>query len=187
MPKRSQTSSKIPSTCVGAPLTTRYVLANDLSPSACEAMRMNVTYNGVQEPPADQSLPGQTDAAQNGNAPAAPIEYVEEQLTHGRRPGCKGKVRVTEGDAWYVSRVPVLRADPTVRSCTTTEARPAGSMWSTWIRTAPPHRSLTPPYLVSPTEDCFASPAQTVRCSLVRSIPRRRECWVFQHTTRDDC
>jgi len=86
-------------------LISRYVLANDLSPSACEAMRMNVTYNGVQEVPAEPQTHSAEAAKQNGNVDNATDEVTEDKLTHGRRPGCKGKVRVTEGDAWYVTHL----------------------------------------------------------------------------------
>jgi len=79
----------------------KVVLANDLSPSACDAMRMNVRYNGVEEE--EKPVPGvaPVTAAVGGveGAPAVPVPDTED-LPNGRRPGCKGKVRVNEGDAW---------------------------------------------------------------------------------------
>jgi tRNA G37 N-methylase Trm5 len=53
----------------------RHVLANDLSPSAAEAMRRNVDYNDV------------------GPSSARPTNLKDSEAWEGR-------VRVTEGDAW---------------------------------------------------------------------------------------
>jgi hypothetical protein len=63
---------------------------------------MNVTYNGVQEVPAEAPKPAGENAEQTGDNIKPSDEKEDDKLSHGRRPGCKGKVRVTEGDAWYV-------------------------------------------------------------------------------------
>ncbi|WVF71628.1 N2,N2-dimethylguanosine tRNA methyltransferase [Kwoniella sp. CBS 6097] len=142
----------------------KYVFANDLSPSACEAMKRNVEFNGVGEVPpmlptstetvaersgatiTDQAVPiaidvdgpvaeqtsevekplnavpmetndqikteaGSSDNA-NANANAdANIKTTDAQAETeaetpvepkdfvGRRPGCKGRVKINEGDA----------------------------------------------------------------------------------------
>ena len=101
------------------------MLANDLSPSACDAMRVNVRYNGVEEVekpapgggPASNANGTEAAAAQAGVAVDGSAQTVDEegsaatqaasssreeteQLPNGRRPGCKGGVRVNEGDAW---------------------------------------------------------------------------------------
>ncbi|CAK9786160.1 TRM-domain-containing protein [Cutaneotrichosporon oleaginosum] len=68
------------------------VLANDLSASACDAMRRNVALNGVGEGSAEEG----------------------EQPDVGRREGCTGVVRVNEGDAcalMYNHRDPKKRVD----------------------------------------------------------------------------
>lgn len=106
------------------------VLANDLSPSACDAMRMNVTYNGVAE---EETQPGAVPATHNANPePEVKQEGKEAEgiagpstsgkaekkktpwttltedenglLPNGRRADCKGRVKVNEGDAWWVVR-----------------------------------------------------------------------------------
>ena len=56
----------------------RYVIANDLSDLACEAMRRNVELNGLH---------AQEDVAEEGTS------------TQVKR---EAKVRVNEGDAWCV-------------------------------------------------------------------------------------
>jgi tRNA (guanine26-N2/guanine27-N2)-dimethyltransferase len=69
----------------------KVVLANDLSASACDAMRRNVQLNGVGEGEAEG-----------------------EQPDVGRREGCNGVVRVNEGDActlMYNHRDPKARVD----------------------------------------------------------------------------
>ncbi|GMK57270.1 hypothetical protein CspeluHIS016_0401040 [Cutaneotrichosporon spelunceum] len=71
----------------------KLVLANDLSASACDAMRRNVALNGVGEEPEGETT---------------------EQPDVGRREGCTGVVRVNEGDActlMYNHRDPKSRAD----------------------------------------------------------------------------
>ena len=99
----------------------RYVLANDISLSACDAMRMNVAYNGVGEDPErggmsnghpkalDDALSvpeDQEERVANGEAAnGAAFGVAETQLPHGRRPGCQGKVKINEGDAWYVCTI----------------------------------------------------------------------------------
>ncbi|WVR07192.1 N2,N2-dimethylguanosine tRNA methyltransferase [Kwoniella sp. DSM 27419] len=118
----------------------KYVLANDLSPSACEAMRRNVAFNGVGvddpiQPTAEAStsaepiVGGATDGS--STAPAAPEQSGvdggpaeasaaagegtegprgEVKDSVGRRPGCKGRVKINEGDAcsfMYSHRSPV--------------------------------------------------------------------------------
>ncbi len=99
----------------------RLVLANDISGSACEAMRMNVAYNGVAEIPkqatAREKAPAEVKEAVVSEKPAeevegenneelalnTTIEIAEEPSRYdeaGRREGCRGRVRVNEGDAW---------------------------------------------------------------------------------------
>lgn len=85
----------------------RYVLANDLSPSACEAMKINIAYNGVGEDPAAETAErGQNAVSNEGQTSQAAVEPEEQavngsaELPYGRRAGCRGKVRVNEGDAW---------------------------------------------------------------------------------------
>ncbi len=90
----------------------RTVLANDLSASACEAMKMNVAYNGVGEDEVDKPEGEGDAAAQDGESSkqeaGSSVRHekrsmqVDESgdLPNGRRPNCKGKVRVNEGDAW---------------------------------------------------------------------------------------
>ncbi|WWD17458.1 N2,N2-dimethylguanosine tRNA methyltransferase [Kwoniella shandongensis] len=121
----------------------KYVLANDLSPSACEAMRRNVEFNGVgedYEPPAvdgvegaeaetavpesevavkedkvteeKMELDGETKAVNGDKAEAAkPAQAEGEPKDHvGRRPNCRGRVKINEGDAcafMYSHRSPV--------------------------------------------------------------------------------
>lgn len=73
------------------------VLANDISPSACEAMRMNVDYNDAGKAP-DKPVTEEMSAeekAQNG------IEEDGNERSK-RRPGCEGYVHVNENDAWFV-------------------------------------------------------------------------------------
>ncbi|WVQ99259.1 N2,N2-dimethylguanosine tRNA methyltransferase [Kwoniella sp. CBS 9459] len=140
----------------------KYVFANDLSPSACEAMKRNVEFNGVGEAPRaptdpsvvnpsegfgttanDESAPiaididvdvpatekpmgeeSSADAAKEEADPAAaesstsasqakpetatePRPQTETETENpgepkdavGRRPGCKGRVKINEGDA----------------------------------------------------------------------------------------
>lgn len=70
----------------------KVVLANDLSASACEAMRQNVALNGVGEP-----------------TPVAEGETPAETIDLGRREKCEGYVKVNEGDActlMYMHRAP---------------------------------------------------------------------------------
>ena len=76
----------------------RVVLANDLSPTACEAMRLNVNYNGVGEPaaPSDQE-PQEEKPSEEAKQDAPP--QPNDELPNGRRSGCRGRVRVNEGDA----------------------------------------------------------------------------------------
>jgi len=58
----------------------RYVIANDLSPGAVEAMKRNIAINGFEEyDPASTS-------SKNGNA---------KQMVH-----------INEGDAWYLFHFP---------------------------------------------------------------------------------
>lgn len=76
----------------------RYVLANDLSPSACEAMRMNVALNGVGEPvkkPVNGEGLTEEESAANGE-----VSQAEQMERVGRREGCTGHVKINEGDAW---------------------------------------------------------------------------------------
>ncbi|WVQ77202.1 N2,N2-dimethylguanosine tRNA methyltransferase [Cryptococcus sp. DSM 104548] len=136
----------------------KYVLANDLSPSACEAMRRNVQYNGVGldydpakneeqeegqdkvEEKTEQKLeekaeaeaakveeaividePSKTESAEVSSKPAAPQPEPRDPV--GRRPNCRGKVKINEGDACAfmynhraavgpTSRVDVVDLDP---------------------------------------------------------------------------
>lgn len=91
----------------------RTVLANDISPSACDAMRRNVALNGVGEP----SQPTPSEAAPTG---VTDEEMAENAPDLGRREGCTGHVKVNEGDACALmysrrglrDRVEVVDLDP---------------------------------------------------------------------------
>ncbi|WWC89490.1 N2,N2-dimethylguanosine tRNA methyltransferase [Kwoniella dendrophila CBS 6074] len=103
----------------------KYVLANDLSPSACEAMRRNVTFNGVGEDSFISQRPQATSETKEEGTPIQvdkpdvkeekPLEEKQEDGTEikdkvGRRPGCRGRVKINEGDAcafMYSHRSPV--------------------------------------------------------------------------------
>ncbi|OCF36687.1 N2,N2-dimethylguanosine tRNA methyltransferase [Kwoniella heveanensis BCC8398] len=129
----------------------KYVFANDLSPSACEAMKRNVEFNGVGEVPpglpssasktvaeavntgaplastsTDEAVPiaidgaetekpkgaesvldttssnagskSASDKAKKGTDGEAEV-HEEPKDAVGRRPGCKGRVKINEGDA----------------------------------------------------------------------------------------
>lgn len=98
-------------------------------------MRMNVAYNGVgegplvsenQTQPAEGPEPGDTapepsiateldpeEGAVNGAHQAAGEEALPDHIEYGRRPGCTGKVRVNEGDAWSV-HPPTVHATPVI-------------------------------------------------------------------------
>jgi tRNA (guanine26-N2/guanine27-N2)-dimethyltransferase len=92
----------------------RVVLANDLSPSACEAMRTNVALNGVAEVPRPPRANGIVSKAEGVGAEAEAEEEVANKKSKedeaaertGRREGARGGVRVNEGDAWSV-RFPI--------------------------------------------------------------------------------
>jgi hypothetical protein len=105
--RERDTSCKVSILSVYSPLTElnnrcRYVLANDLSPSATAAMKRNVEING---------LGASADSEQK-------VDSTEKEL-RADKISCSqltsGMVRITEGDAWYVISYPVL---------TTTERRP---------------------------------------------------------------
>jgi tRNA (guanine26-N2/guanine27-N2)-dimethyltransferase len=64
----------------------RYVIANDLSPTAAAAMRRNVAFNGVD---AASCRPSNVE---NPNVSEKERERLEREW--------EGKVRVNEGDAW---------------------------------------------------------------------------------------
>ena len=75
----------------------RYVIANDLLPSAVDAMKRNVELNGLGDgkpnPPPMES--GEADAEKTGNA------GIRDEKVMTKLPKPKGpKVRVNEGDAW---------------------------------------------------------------------------------------
>jgi hypothetical protein len=75
------------------PLSSRYVIANDLSPDAVAAMKRNVNLNKLGPSEASTS-DMQVDTTTDGT-PAAQINKKAQEAT-------KGKVRVNEGDAWQV-------------------------------------------------------------------------------------
>ncbi|KAL1405404.1 RNA methyltransferase tRNA(m5U54)methyltransferase [Vanrija albida] len=80
----------------------KVVLANDLSPSACVAMRQNVALNGVG--------PVEKKEGEEG----AEAEEKKDEVDLGRREGCTGYVHVNEGDAcalMYGHRTPRERVD----------------------------------------------------------------------------
>lgn len=83
----------------------KVVLANDLSASACDAMRRNVALNGVGEVKEGEVKVGVKEEAK---------EDEGEKPDLGRREGCNGVVRVNEGDActlMYNHRAPKDRVD----------------------------------------------------------------------------
>ena len=63
---------------------TRYVIANDFSPSATEAMRRNVELNGLG--PAQATAEDEPSDTREGAERLAKLD--------------QGKVRINEGDAW---------------------------------------------------------------------------------------
>jgi hypothetical protein len=67
----------------------RYVIANDLSPSATAAMKRNVEANGLG-PPLDPE-----------DAINLTVPKTSDDKTPDRKPK-PGMVRINEGDAWYV-------------------------------------------------------------------------------------
>jgi hypothetical protein len=73
------------------PLSSRYVIANDLSPDAVAAMKRNVNLNKLGPSEASTS-DMQVDTTTDGT-PVAQINKKAQEAT-------KGKVRVNEGDAW---------------------------------------------------------------------------------------
>ncbi|EIW70842.1 hypothetical protein TREMEDRAFT_68241 [Tremella mesenterica DSM 1558] len=88
----------------------KLVLANDLSPSACEAMKMNVRYNSVGEDDPD-SGPSVSTSEQETSLPVEEVQPIiseeeamngasaHSEYSYGRRFNCKGRVRVNQGDA----------------------------------------------------------------------------------------
>lgn len=72
-----------------ARLLPRYVIANDLSPSATAAMKRNIEANGLG-PPLD------SEDTVNSAAPKPLDDKAPD-----RKPKL-GMVRINEGDAWYV-------------------------------------------------------------------------------------
>ena len=80
------------------------VLANDLSASACEAMRMNVAYNdaGKSDKPVVEELSPEEQAMNTENGETGGSNGAESSSR--RRPGCEGFVHVNENDAWSVCR-----------------------------------------------------------------------------------
>jgi tRNA (guanine26-N2/guanine27-N2)-dimethyltransferase len=86
------------------------VLANDISASACEAMRMNVEYNDAGTPPkaattaAGEELSPEEKEMNDQAVEGESKTEDEKDNTSRRRPGCDGYVTVNESDAWYVRR-----------------------------------------------------------------------------------
>jgi tRNA (guanine26-N2/guanine27-N2)-dimethyltransferase len=89
----------------------RTVLANDISHSACEAMRMNVDYNDAGPSAPVEAAADSTEAGEPV-VPAAELSPEEQAMNFEegvkgsgepsrRRPGCDGYVTVNENDAWY--------------------------------------------------------------------------------------
>ena len=74
----------------------RYVLANDLSPAAVEAIKRNVELNDLHEHEAPP-VPASTEASENAEGVDAPTEHKER---HPKK--IPAKVQINEGDAWYV-------------------------------------------------------------------------------------
>lgn len=101
----------------------RYVIANDLSPSATEIMRRNVLFNGL----GPQDATEVTEPEEEN-----PTSSVTPRVT--QKPSL-GKVRVNEGDAWLV--IPqdlfknivlhILQFTHVCSSCGTTTGRCRGS------------------------------------------------------------
>jgi tRNA (guanine26-N2/guanine27-N2)-dimethyltransferase len=90
------------------------VLANDLSASACEAMKMNIALNGVgaeddefkAKPKPEQTSEIQP-SSEDVNEPSKVDPEDEEgainagpSVPSNRREGCTGRVRTNQGDAW---------------------------------------------------------------------------------------
>ena len=71
----------------------RYVIANDLSPAAVEAMQRNVELNGLGEKPQPVS---EGETVRDGDD--AGSEKSKTNLQRGRT--IPAKVRINEGDAW---------------------------------------------------------------------------------------
>jgi tRNA (guanine26-N2/guanine27-N2)-dimethyltransferase len=86
----------------------RTVLANDISHSACEAMRMNVDYNNAgpsAEPPMETTAAPEPPAELSPEEQAMNADNAVKQEAgepSRRRPGCDGYVAVNENDAWLV-------------------------------------------------------------------------------------
>lgn len=90
----------------------RYVIANDLSPGAVDAIKRNVEINGLggisgevvtakadtKTVVAEAGSSGTASSAKNGSAPPS------TRILHTLKP----KVRINEGDAWYVISLNVL-------------------------------------------------------------------------------
>ena len=68
-----------------------YVIANDLSATAAEAMRQNVAINGLGPEDLPESTPTEGSSS---------VQKARQKL---------GKVRVNEGDAWCVFMITVDR------------------------------------------------------------------------------
>lgn len=70
----------------------RYVVANDLSPSAVQAIERNVTLNGLNDASPEA---GETCAAADVKTEDAEPSFSDGPTVKGSAP-----VRVNEGDAW---------------------------------------------------------------------------------------
>lgn len=76
----------------------RYVIANDLSPAAVEAIKRNVELNDLHEREAPVATPAVVKTAEEPEGSVAQQERKE-------KPPKKilAKVRINEGDAWCVA------------------------------------------------------------------------------------
>lgn len=101
----SDPTSQLPGMRKSTTDTPRVVLANDLSPSACEAMRMNVAYNDAgksDKPVVEEPSPEEQAMNVTAGVGAEAGAGNESESSSRRRPGCEGFVHVNENDAWSV-------------------------------------------------------------------------------------
>lgn len=81
----------------------RYVIANDLSPAAVEAIKRNVELNDLHEREVPVATPAVENTAEEPEGSVVQPEWKE-------KPPKKilAKVRINEGDAWYAAHYSLL-------------------------------------------------------------------------------